>query len=78
MVRQICYKTDLDCFQTYQRNKMMPADTSTINTNDHSTYIQVAKADLSTVIKTNVFSVGAYREVLRLKGGHTSKFGTRH
>ena len=26
VVRQICYKTNLDRFQTYQRNKIMPAD----------------------------------------------------
>ena len=58
MVCQICYKTNLDRFQTYWRNKMMPADLNTIN--DHSAYIKVAKVDPSTIIKTSVFSVGAY------------------
>ena len=74
MVCQIRYKTNLDRFQTYRRNKITPADQSTINTKDHSTYIQVAKADVGTVIKKSVFSVAAYREVLQLKGGDTSKF----
>ena len=60
MVRQIHYKTDLDCFQTYQCNKITPADLSTINTKDHSTYIDIAKAHPSTVIKKSVFSVSAY------------------
>ena len=41
---------------------------------DHSAYIDIAKAHPGTVIKKSVFSVGAYREVLRLKGGDTSKF----
>ena len=52
----------------------MPADLSTINTKDHSTYIEVAKADSGTVVKKSVFSIAAYRQVLRLKGGDTSKF----
>ena len=77
MVRQLCYKTDLDHFQTYRCNKITPADLSTINTKDHSTYIEVAKADPSTVIKKSVFSIGAYRQVLRLKGGDTSKFNRK-
>ena len=47
---------------------------STINTKDHSTYINIAKAHPGTVIKKSVFSVAAYRQVLRLKGGDTSKF----
>ena len=47
---------------------------STINTKDHSTYIDIAKTHPSTVIKKSVFSVGAYQQVLRLKGGDTSKF----
>ena len=74
VVCQLCYKTDLDCFQTYRRNKIMPADLSTINTKDHSTYIGVAKVDPGTVIKKSVFSVAAYRQVLRLKDTDTSKF----
>ena len=41
---------------------------------DHSAYIKVAKADPSIVIKKSVFSMAAYREVLRLKGSDTSKF----
>ena len=52
----------------------MPADSSTINTKDHSTYIDIAKVHPGTVIKKSVFSVGAYQQVLRLKGGDTSKF----
>ena len=74
VVSQIRYKTDLDQFQTYRRNKIKPDDQNTINTMDHSAYIEVAKAHPSTVIKKSVFSVAAYREVLRLKGGDTSKF----
>ena len=50
VVCQICYKMDLDRFQTYWRNKITLADQSTINTKDHSTYIKVAKEDISTVI----------------------------
>ena len=53
---------------------MMGADLSTINTNDHSAYIEVAKADPGTVVKKSVFSVAAYQQVLRLKGRDTSKF----
>ena len=74
VVCQICYKTDLDRFQTYHRNKLMPADRNTINTNDHSGYIKVARVDASTVIENSVFSVGTYRAVLRLRGGDVSKF----
>ena len=74
MVCQICYKTDLDWFQTYQHNKITLADQSTINTKDHSAYIKVAKADPGTVIKKSVFSMAAYREVLWLKGSDTSRF----
>ena len=67
VVCQICYKTDLDHYQTYRCNKITPADLSTINTKDHSAYIDIAKAHPGTVIS-------AYRQVLRLKGGDTSKF----
>ena len=52
----------------------MPADLSTINIKDHSAYIDIAKAHPSTVIKKSVFSIAAYRQVLRLKGSDTSKF----
>ena len=74
MVCQLHYKTDLERFQKYQRNKMTEADLSTINTNDHSDYIKVAKVDPGTVIKKSVFGVAAYRWVLNLKGSDTSKF----
>ena len=74
IVHQIWYKTDLDWFQMYWRNKMAPADPSMINTKDHSAYIKVAKADPSTIIKKSIFSMAAYCKVLRLKGGNTSKF----
>ena len=74
MVHQIRCKTDLDRFQTYQRNKIKPEELNTINTVDHSTYIMVAKVDVGTVIKKSVFSMATYREVLRLRGGDTSKF----
>ena len=60
VVRQLHYKTDLDCFQTYRRNKIMPADLSTINTKDQSTYIEIAKAHPGTVVKKSVFSIAAY------------------
>ena len=62
-VRQMWYKMHLDRFQTYWCNKIKPEDQSTINTTDHSAYIEVAKVDPSTVIKKSVFSMAAYREV---------------
>ena len=74
VIRQYRYMTDVDCFQTYRWNKVEPADLATINTKDHSSYIDVARVDPSTIIKKSVFSVMAYREVLRLKGGDTAKF----
>ena len=74
VVCQIHYKTNLNRFQTYRRNKITPADSSTINTKDHSTYIDIAKAHPGTVIKKSVFSVGTYQQVLWLKGSDTSKF----
>ena len=52
----------------------MPADLSTINTKDHSAYIEIAKVHPGTVIKKSVFSIATYRQVLWLKGGDTSKF----
>ena len=66
VVCQIRYKTDLDQFQTYRPNKIKPEELNTINMVDHSTYIVVAKVDISTIIKKSVFSVATYREVLRL------------
>ena len=74
VVHQIRYKTDLKCFQTYRRNKIDPADIASINTKDHSAYIEVARADPSSVIWKSIFSVGAYRETLRQQGDDTSKF----
>ena len=50
VVRQIRYKTDLKCFQTYHRNKIDPADIASINTKDHSAYIEVARMDPGSVI----------------------------
>ena len=59
---------------TYRHNKITLVDRTTINTKDHSAYIQVAKVDVGTVIKKSVFSMAAYWEVLQLKGGDTAKF----
>ena len=67
VVCQICYKTDLDHFQTYRHNKITPADLSTINTKDHSAYIEIAKVHPGTVIKKSVFSIATYRQVLQLR-----------
>ena len=47
---------------------------STINTKDHSAYINIAKAHPGTVIKKSVFSLATYQQVLQLKGSDTSKF----
>ena len=74
VVCQIRYKTDFDRFQTYHRNKIKPADIASINTKDHSAYIDVVKADPSSVVQKSIFSVAAYHEVLWLKGSDTSKF----
>ena len=74
VVRQTCYKTDLQHFQTYRRNKIDPGDMASINTKDHSAYIEVARADPGSVIRKSVFSVAAYREVLKQKGGDISRF----
>ena len=52
----------------------MSADLSTINTKDHSAYIDVTKVHPSTVIKKSVFSIAAYQQVLWLKSSDTSKF----
>ena len=74
VVHQICYKTDLQCFQTYRHNKIDPGDIASINTKDHSTYIDVVRVDPSSVIWKSIFSVAAYRKTIRLQGGNTSKF----
>ena len=47
---------------------------ASINTKDHSAYIEVARADPGSVIRKSVFSVAAYREVLKQKGGDVSRF----
>ena len=74
VVRQTRYKTDLQHFQTYRRNKIDPGDMASINTKDHSAYIEVAWADPGSVIRKSVFSIAAYREVLNQKGGDVSRF----
>ena len=68
------YKTDLPHFQTYCLNKIDPEDLASINTKDHSAYIEVAWADPGSVIRKSVFSIVAYREVLKWKGGDISQF----
>ena len=47
---------------------------ASINTKDHSAYIEVAWADPGSVIRKSVFSIAAYREVLNQKGGDVSQF----
>ena len=74
IVRQIHYKMDLQHFQTYCTNKIDPTDLTSINTRDHSTYLEVAWADPGSVIKKSVFSMAAYRATLKQQGGDTSKF----
>ena len=74
VVHQTHYKTDLQCFQTYHLNKIDPGNMASINTKDHSAYIEVARADSGSVIHKSVFSVAAYREVLKQKGGDISRF----
>ena len=69
VVRQTRYKTDLQRFQTYRLNKIDPGNMARINTKDHSTYIEVARVDPGSVIRKSVFSVAAYREVLKRKDG---------
>ena len=73
-MRQTRYKTDLQHFQTYRRNKIDPGDMASINTKDHSAYIEVARVDPGSVIRKSVFSVAAYREVLNQKGSDISWF----
>ena len=74
IVHQIHYKTDFQHFQTYRHNKIDPGNVVSINTRDHSAYIEVARADPSSVIRKSVFGVAAYRKTLQLQGGDTSKF----
>ena len=74
IVRQTRYKMDLQCFQTYRLNKIDPDDMASINTKDHSAYIEVARADPGSVIRKSVFSIAAYRAVLKRKGGDVSRF----
>ena len=74
VVRQTRYKTDLQHFQTYRLNKIDPDDLASINTKDHSAYIEVAWADPGSVICRSVFSVAAYHKVLKWKGGDVSRF----
>ena len=74
IICQICYKTDLQHFKTYRTNKIDPADIALINTRDHSAYLEVALADLRSVIKKSVFSMVAYRATLKQQGSNTSKF----
>ena len=74
IVHQTRYKMDLQHFQTYRLNKIDPGDLASINTKDHSTYIKVAWADPGSVIRKSVFSIAAYHEVLKRKGGDISRF----
>ena len=74
IVRQTRYKTDVQHFQTYHLNKIHPDDMASINTKDHSAYIEVVWADPGSVICKSVFSIAAYREVLKQKGGDVSRF----
>ena len=68
VVRQTGYKMDLQHFQTYRQNKIDPGDMASINTKDHSAYIEVAWADPGLLIRKSVFSVAAYHAVLKQKG----------
>ena len=61
VVRQTHYKMDLQLFQTYCWNKIDPGDMASINTKDHSAYIEVAQADPGSVIRKSLFSIAAYR-----------------
>ena len=74
VVCQTRYKMDLQHFQTYRLNKIDPDDMASINTKDHSAYIEVAQADPGSVIRKSIFSVVAYGEVLKRKGGDVSRF----
>ena len=74
IMHQIRYKMDLQHFQTYRTNKIDPADLASINTRDHSAYLEVAWADPRSVIKKSVFSMAAYHATLKQQGSDTSKF----
>ena len=74
IVHQTHYNTDLQHFQTYHLNKIDPGDMASINTKDHSAYIEVAWADSGSMIRKSVFSIAAYHEVLKRKGGDVSWF----
>ena len=74
VVYQTHYKTDLQRFQTYHLNKINPGNMASINTKDHSAYIEVARVDPGSVIRKSVFSIAAYREVLKQKGGDVFRF----
>ena len=74
VVCQTRYEVDLKRFQTYRLNKIDPGDTASTNTKDQSAYIDVVRADPGSVIHKSVFSVAAYREVLKWKGGDISRF----
>ena len=74
IMHQIRYKTDLKQFQTYRTNKITPADIASINTRDHSAYLDVAQVDPSSVIHRSVFSVAVYCATLEQQGGDVSKF----
>ena len=74
VVHQTHYKTDLQHFQTYCLNKIDPGDMASINTKDHSAYIEVAWADPGSVIHKSIFSVATYHEVLKRKGSDISRF----
>ena len=47
---------------------------ASINTKDHSAYIEMAWADPGSVIRKSIFSIAAYCEVLNQKGGDISLF----
>ena len=74
LIRQIQYKSDLQCFQMYHTSKINPADLTCINTVNHSKYLEVAHADPGSVVDKSVFSVAAYRAMLEQQGGDVAKF----
>ena len=74
VVHQTRYKVDLQRFENYRINKIDPGDINSINTKDHSAYIEVARVDPGSVIRKSVFSVVAYHAVLKKKGGDIARF----
>ena len=74
VVCQTRYKVDLQHFKNYRINKIDPSDINSINTKNHSTYIDVACADPGSVIRKSVFSVATYPAVLKQKGGDVARF----